>query len=302
MKSFLVTLLIIGAAFLGYDYFLTPPQRRIVFERPPVATPTEPVVTESSGKKKVPVAPAPDHTPDPTPAPVAEAPRPVTAPPVETKPVFTEPKFVTIESLTKGWSQIPKSAFPRPVKLLKDATFTLGVGSSLARAGTEVVALSMENAQMVVAPSAASQAHAAVALDDTDLKSRLVSNYEEWKVDRIAEARKQFDELQRQPKAAPIEANTMVDAAGKPVMAVNGTYPLLVERLKTGNPSEITPYNIIRWREPEAATINGAPGWTVEVKYKTKTLFGEMEVESLAQVLKGKVVNWVYKGSGELVP
>ena len=137
MKSFLVTLLIIGAAFLGYDYYLTPPQRRIVFERPPVVPQREPVVTESSPKKKTLSAPVPEAVSEPVP--VAEAPRPVVpTPPADGKPVFKEPKFATIESLTKGWTQIPKSAFPRPVKLLKDATFTLGAGSSVVRASSMI--------------------------------------------------------------------------------------------------------------------------------------------------------------------
>ena len=63
MKSFLITLLIIGSAFLVYDYWLTPPWQRLVFERAaPPAVPVTPVAVEEAD---VPVIPPPAPVPVP---------------------------------------------------------------------------------------------------------------------------------------------------------------------------------------------------------------------------------------------
>ena len=310
MKTFLVTLLILGAAFVGYDRFLALPEQRVLFAKPavkpapaseaadapkPKAEPPPTTVTVTEPKVKPSSVPQVPETPKPEPVPTTAA--------AEAKPAFQPPHFDTIEMLTKGWTQLPKSAFPRAVKLMKEVTFKFSVGLSTMKAGAEVVALSLENGQLIIAPSEAAKARTAVAVDDTDLKSRVAAAYEQWKVERVAAARRAFEDGQRAPKSPPpVAAAALVEASGKPARAPDGTYPLLLARLKTGAPSEITPQNILRWQEAQSATFNGKPAWTVEVRYRTKTMFGDMDVDSLAYVQNGRVQKWLYKGSGEEVP
>lgn len=310
MKSLLITLLIIGAAFLGYDYFLAPPRDRIIFKVP--AAPQLPVAKE---KPQIAETPAP-VPPRPAPAPAAPPPQsgsavaaPVaTRPPraeivTQDKPAFVPPNFEPIEALTSNWTKFPASTFPKSVSLTKDITFKLPHGSSLLRAGTPVIALKMENGRLIIAQNEKSPVHQAVALDDTSLKSQLVQLYERWKIDRMADARRSHEETMRQsPKPEVAAAEPSVDASGKPLTGTNGKYPILMEQLRTGSPSEITPTNITHAKEPVLETIKGVPTWTIEVGFKTRTMFGEVNVASLAHVQKGKVVDWVYKGSGEIVP
>lgn len=307
MKSLLVTLLILAGAFLAYDYYLAPPLERIVFSKPEIGKPALPAPSNTTPTSREPVESQPEQsraaTKPPTPAQSKPAeslvPKPA-EPPTEPVVAFHPPRFDPIEVLTQNWQRIPKSAFPRAVKLAKDTTFTLSFGASMLRAGADVVALGMDNGMLIVAPNDMSPARKPIAVDDTDLKMRLVVVYEQWKRDRTEEARKQFEDFQRQPK--PPVSIPVVDETGKPTMAADGTFPLLIARLKTGQPSEITPSNILKWGKPEPETVKGIPTWTVEVKFKTKTMFGDMDVDTLVHVQNGKVRDWIYKGSGEPVP
>ena len=38
LKSLFITALVLGAAFLAYDYFLAPPQEKVVFKKPATAS------------------------------------------------------------------------------------------------------------------------------------------------------------------------------------------------------------------------------------------------------------------------
>lgn len=319
MKSLIITALIIGGVFLGYDYFLAPPKERVVFKRQeapsekrvqPDATSTLLPGSTSAAKTRdnSTQAQPPVDTPKlpPGKAPPSETPvvnavsKPDTA--IPGRPAFIPPRFESIEVLTGSWKKVPSTAFPRTVKLLKDTTFKFSVGSSVVRAGAAVVALRMDNGQLIIAPNDKSPARQVVPVENTDLKAILVQLYERWKIDRIEEARKIYEENLRHPKPAVANVAPAVDASGKPLQAADGKYPLLLAQLQKGTPSEITPLNITCWKEPVQGTYKGTPTWIVEVSYKTKTLFGEMNIDSLVHVQNGKVVDWVFKGSGEAVP
>lgn len=309
MKSLFVTLLILAAAFVAYDYFLAPPQERLIFKN--LASSARQTAKDDAIRQETAAARADTGSKQSEVG--NEAARPPASKPVDGAPTgaaavalapeeapgkFHPPKFDPIEALTANWREVPKSAFPRVVKILKDTNFTFSVGTSLIRAGAEVLAVGMENGLLVVSPGESSPARQSVAVDDTDLKPRLVSVYEQWKIDRVEEARRAFEELQRRPKPT----SPPVDEMGKPVLAADGTYPLLMARLRTGQPSEITPFNIVKWGKPEHEVIKGAAMWTIEVQYKARTMFGEMYVDTLVHVQEGRVRDWVFKGSGEPVP
>jgi hypothetical protein len=293
MKSLAVTVLLIAFCFLGYDYFLAPPQDRAVFARPVVAQPppSAPEVVETKVQQVVATAPVRIA---PLPTTVAQAPRPA-----ESTPVPKTPKQDSIEVLTENWQKVSRTAFPRPVNLVKDTTFNLSFGASTVRAGTQVIALNMDKGLLLIAPNEASAVRKSVPIDDTDLKSRLTAVYEKWKAERVEDARRQAEERKRLPAIATTGA---VDTFGKPTRSGDGAYPLLLAKMRSGSPTDITPNSVIRWGNAEMVTIKGVPTWVIPVTYKTKTPFGVMDAETLAHVQKGQVVAWNFKGSGEPVP
>lgn len=305
MKSLAITLLILAACFLGYDYYLALPQERMVFERPPIdhslanaASPTAQKVGESKRQQYMTSVP---FRADPSPSSNSHASQAnfSSQAPAQTPP--QSPKLDSIEVLTENWQKIPSTAFPRPVTLVRDATFKLSNGASTVRAGAQVVALSLDKGLLIIAPSEASALRNSVSIDDTDFKSRLTAGYEKWKSEREAEFRRKAAEPRTQTAPA-VGTTSAVDESGKPTRSGDGSYPLLLARMRAGSPSDITPQNVIRWGNAEMATIKGTPTWVIPVTYKTQTPFGEFDAETVVHVQKEKVVSWVYKGSGEEVP
>ena len=318
MKSLLITLLIFGGVFLAYDYFLALPHQRLVFPKGPAPVEVEqPKNAEAAPDDAAPAAPKPATPKKAKTAPGAgqvAAPAPATEPmtpsassttaPAPKPGEFVPPHFETIEELSGNWLKLPKSAFGRWVKLAKPVTLKTSFGESKVPAGQTMLSMGEENGLLVVAPSADSQARGLVNMDDTDFKPQLVETYEAWKVDRAAYLKALFErkKLLTPPPVTASFDHTQVDNDGKPIRSSDGTYPILIAKMQSGDPVEITPRNITHWGDVEPATVNGAPGYTIDVNYTAKTPFGVQVVETMAQIQSGKVIAWIYKGSGEPVP
>lgn len=302
MKSLFFTLLILGGAFLAYDYYGLPPGKKIIFKS--LNPPPKPKVVEA------PPAPQPEVTaPVAPPPPTPEPPKPVvTAPPPPSVPVVTTPtgpKAGSIEALTNNWTKIPPTAFPREVKLLQDAEFKMSVGSSKVTAGNKAYAMGADQGVLTVAPTATSPARAQVPIDGTDLKQVLTAIYEAWKVKNEAEQRANAArraQFAAQAASAAAASASEVEPSGKPVRDATGAYPLLLASIKSGQVTEIKPENIQRWQEAQPTTVQGKPGWAVKVNFQANTVFGLYESEAQALVADGKVKGWYYAGSGEEVP
>lgn len=320
MKSLFVTLLVFAAAFAAYDYFGAPAGQKLLFKHLNVeaakAAPTTAATTapEQPGTTDAPAptepAPgAPAMTEPTTPAPTAPAappPAAAQAPRTEANG-FTPPSFDPIEVLTANWSKIPPSAFPRPVTLLKDALFKMSVGGSTIKAGAKAIALSLNGSQLTLAPTETSTARATLPMDDTDLKASITEGYERWKIARVTALRRLHErklaEATSGGSSAPITAAPgSVDPAGKPVAAVDGSYPLLIAHLKSGAVTELLAENIRTWSDAAPFTHEGKPAWSVKVNAEVNTLFGLQPVEIMAVVRDGRVEGWYYTGTGEPVP
>jgi len=301
MKSLFYTIIIIGGAFLAYDYFGAPPGKKLVFKslNPPVQHQATPVKTVEAEKPVVEqTAPAPVKG-------VMEPSKPL-APTPAPKPAATAsstPKFAPIEDLTGNWLKIPVSAFPREVKLLQDAEFKMSVGASKVAAGGKAVALSAVNGVLTLAPTATSPARAQQPIDGTDLKAQLNASYEKWKLVRAEELK--AIAAKKAAQAPAVEAgpsSSEVGAEGKPLRDATSAYPLLVASMKSGQITEIKPENITNWQDAQPTVIQGKPGWAIKVGCNVKTVFGMQPTEAQALVLNGKVTGWYYTGSGEEVP
>lgn len=303
MKSLFYTLLILGGAFLAYDYFLAEPGTKIVFKSLNAHAPAPaPVVVKPAEEKTTVKEQPPVTSPEPVKPVVVETPPPSTPAPTAVAPSpAPKTKADSIEVLTSNWTKIPATAFPREVKLLQDAEFKMSVGASKVTAGSTAIALGTVDGVISLAPTATSPARAQLPIDGTDLKARLTDVYEKWKARRAEELKAQA--ALRQAAPAPVASSSAdVDSSGKPVRGEKGTYPLLVASIHRGQVTEIVVENITNWQEPQPATIQGKNGWAVKVNFNANTVFGLQPAEAQALVLDGKVIGWYYTGSGEEVP
>lgn len=303
LKSLFVTLLLLAGAFLAYDYYLALPADKMVFKVS--GGMTENVATAAD---VLPVEDVVDSPEMPAPTPVAApvvsvnaAPAPAPVPSDMGKQVdsFTPPTIPDIERATAQWTMIPASAFPRIARLSKPITFKTSFGATEVPAGSEVAVVAAQAGVLTVAPNPQSAMRATVPLDATDLKTTLTGLYEAWRAKRIEAARYAWEQREKAP-VVTTAASTMAD--GKPVLGTDGSYPLLMESMKTGQVTEITPTSITRWGSPESGSLNGKPCWIVPVEYDAQTAFGKMSTQAVAKVVDGKVAGWFYKGSGEPVP
>lgn len=213
------------------------------------------------------------------------------------------PKVETLEELTRNWSVIPASAFPRKVKLLRDAEFKSAVGSSRLPAGKEVIALACDQGVLNLAPDEASPVRGMARVGDTDLKAQIRETYDKWAAARLETLLKQEAEKHRDDPpgiAAPVPGG--VDERGKPVRVSDGTYPVLVASMKSGQVTDITPKKVKMWGTPQLTTMEGRPTWVIDVDYDTTVFCGPITARAQAHVRDGQVIRWVYPGSGEPVP
>lgn len=232
------------------------------------------------------------------------------------------PEFKPIESLVGGWKQIPASAFPRQVTLKLPATVHLtgGVGTSTLEAGRKVYALAgTPEGKLVVAPSPDAVMRGTVPLEATDFQAVLGSVYEEFKDRKRAEVKKLRETARREASAGGPGLATVLAADGPPppaaILAKIGPRPeqhedLLVpvveasiaERQKTKKHAEPPAGVALGWGAVRFREIEGEPYWVAAVRYKARTIFGEFPTEALALIRHGKVVKWVYAGTGEPLP
>ena len=253
LKSFFLTALVLGAAFLAYDYFLAQPGEKMVFKKPAStqqsgAGSSAPVASTVATTDPVPQVAPPPVAPVPvTPVPQA-APPPVIAPPIVSENAFTPPPIPGVAQATANWTRIPATAFPRQVKLVLPVAFKAAYGSTQMPAGTEVTALAMQNGFLLLAPTPTSPARASVTFDTTDLKATLTTAYNAWREKRIEEARIAWKNRDQTPVAS---SASKIGADGKPQSNVDGTFPLLLDSMRAGMVTEVTPTSITHWGTPE---------------------------------------------------
>ena len=209
------------------------------------------------------------------------------------------PTIPDVESATVNWTRIPPTAFPRPVKLSKAISFKASFGATEVAAGSEVTVIGAQDKVLTVAPNAQSSLRGTVDLESTDLQATLTQAYESWRAKRIEAARQSW-QRRNENAAAPESATPASD--DKPEMGPDGTYPLLVASMKAGDVTEITPTNIIRWGQPVRGDHKGQSCWEIPVDFNAQTAFGKISSSASAKIVRGRVVGWFYKGSGETVP
>jgi hypothetical protein len=309
MKGILVLIIAAALGYLSYQYAYPLLSSYVKFEK--------------HKKQEIVVAPAPKPVEKKVvavvepPKPVMEEPKPEPKPVMVPKPepmpepvamdpnAFIAPVIPSIEEATKNWAALPKSAFPRQVTMKRDLELSMKMGNNTAstkvKAGGSMFAVGQDGANIFVSPSDTSPMKGSVSLDDTNLKEVLTKGYEVWKVTYVATLKRAHEfKLAAADRAANAPPPTKGAKAGndKPAKDKDGTYPLLVSSMKSGQVTEIKPAAIKEWGEP--VLTDGV--WTVTVKYETETMFGKFDTEAQAFVKNGAVEKWIYTGSGEVVP
>lgn len=312
MKGILVLILAAATGYVAYQYVYPIIADSLKFEKHKPQQELSSAPKQEVKKEVVVVAPPKPVMED---KPVMEAPKPAAPMPEAPKPVapqpkpgeFVAPEFPTIDVATQNWTVIPKSAFPRQVILKRDLSLQMKIGNNTAatqvKAGGGIIAVGQEGTQILVSPTETSPMRGKVALDDTNLKEMLTDVYARWKVARTETLRRAHDfklaAAERAKNAPPPTKGATASASNdKPSKDADGTYPLLVASMKSGQVTEIKPETIKEWGEPQMT--DGI--WTVIVKYETQTMFGKFDTEAAAHIKNGKVEKWIYTGSGEEVP
>jgi len=318
MKPLIVIALAIAVGYVSYEYVYPPFADAMKF--------TKHVPKKEEPKKEVAVAPAPKpvkkepkivmEAPAPKPEMKPEEPKPempkVPEPPPVDPNAFVAPVFPPVNEVTQNWALVPKGFFntPKQVTMKKDLELKMQMGKATAattfKAGTKIFVMGPEGTNLVVGASAGSPMRGLVAMDETDFKEVFTAAYEQVKVVQTENARKAHEyrlaaaERAKNAPAAPAGGGS--SSNDKPTKAADGTYPLLLASMKSGEVTEIKPDNIKSWGDPAQEKIDGAEYWTVNVKYETQTMFGKFETEAQARIKNGRVEKWVYTGSGEVVP
>jgi hypothetical protein len=266
---------------------------------PPVVMPQVTVVVpkiEEPKPEPVPV-PKPEMKPEVTSAPPAPP-----APPKPKEGDFVEPPIPPIEEVTKNWSVLPVSVFPRKVKISKDLEVKGKVGGTKVAAGSEAFALSQDGAELVMASSPDSPFRGKLAIEDTNIKDAVIAAYESYRTTTIENARKLWA-AEKEAKKNPVKVAAKKLTDDKPTQAKDGTYQILLDSMSAGEVTEIKKDNVTKWGEVKKTKLKGGEEvWQVSLTFTAKTPFGNFDQEALAHVKNQKVTKWIYAGSGEVIP
>lgn len=324
MKWFVILLICAALGFVGYQY-RDQIKQSLGKSKPGTTQSGGPGQSgESTGTKPEAVGPRPDP-------PKPEVKKPEIDPDIVEE--FPLPEFKPLEELVGNWQNIPPSAFPRVVTVKKpvDIVVAGGAGKITVPAGNKATAIGVSGDLLTVtkyiegpdgAPVVgATVPRVAVPIDDTDFKPVLGGIYDAWKkrkknqvlADRKNAMRERQDSALASNDVSPTESTgtvrhvpdpTNIDprVGPKPEQEPTGKVSVMITSIEDGDVNEIKLDEIERWGPIRYDIVDGEPYWTGTVKYKTPTLFGIIDTEAMALIRKGKVIDWVYTGSGEEVP
>ncbi|MBL9117518.1 MAG: hypothetical protein JNJ83_21110 [Verrucomicrobiaceae bacterium] len=213
---------------------------------------------------------------------------------------FVAPRIESLEALTQDWTHLPDRVFPRSVVLRESCVFSLSGGKVELPAGSAVLAISFDGGNLVLAPSSSSQARCSTKIGSTDLRDQILSSYQLWHDQQMAIAKAQWERSQSL-RAQEVEVGTTHESS-RPIQSADGSYAILIESMRRGDVLAITPKKVKRWHAPQLLMIEGRPTWTVDVTYSATVFCGEVDAVAQAHFGAGKVVKWIYPGSGEPVP
>jgi hypothetical protein len=226
------------------------------------------------------------------------------------------------------------------IKQPLDLKLSGGIGNARLEAGTKVVALAAENGSLSLAPALDSPLQGELAIDQTDFKTVLAGVYERFKArkrDDVLALRRNAQESRttvtstrpagnpstKSPagssnsslpelldgKSADPSPQVLASIGPRPPQNADGTVPAMITSInerqaaaaRKQRESEPKLADIKSWTRLRVQDFEGEPYWASSVRYTARTIFGEFPAEALALIRQGKVVKWVYAGTGEPV-
>jgi hypothetical protein len=242
---------------------------------------------------------------------------------------YPMPEFQPIEALVGNWLAVPATAFPRQVVIHAPVSMTVagGLGTAKLEAGAKVVALGAQDGMLSIAPAIDSPVRGQIAIDQTNFKQVMNDVYEKFKQRKRDEVLAHRRSAQSSKAAAPVASSVpglpeLLDPPGedppagvlakigpRPAQEPDLTIPIMIasinerqaaaarhKRQSEPKLSDIKGWGRVRYRD-----FDGEPYWSAGVRYTAKTIFGEFPAEAVALMRHGKVVKWVYAGTGEPV-
>ncbi|MDA0811864.1 MAG: hypothetical protein O3C21_05690, partial [Verrucomicrobia bacterium] len=103
-------------------------------------------------------------------------------------------------------------------------------------------------------------------------------------------------------KPVNLDAQTRQIVGEPPLQYVDGTVPVMVRSMESGQVTEIKPKMVTYWARIYYEKIGGDHYWVGRVDYTAKSIFGIFPTQAKALMQKGKVIKWIYAGSEEPVP
>lgn len=309
--------------------FITPTVLVLVFRQEIQEYLVEKGILSPDAPRDTPAETAPSETAPPEegidgdPEPVVEngGPERETPTPVDPDPSETEidrqvaakyplPAFESLESIVDNWRGVPRRAYPEMVTLKKPVELELKIdgkvsGKSTLRVGQQAYPVALEGSTLIVSGRPGDTTlRGEIAVEDSDFKDQIRQTYEAWKTRQAGRVHKLRKEEKQRLLAASgngVEApDAKVSLLGdEPEVNPDGSVPVMVESIRSGQVKEIQLDNIDYWRWNGYEEIGDAGYWTGVVGYTANTIFGEINAEGKALIRNGRVVRWIYSGSEE---
>jgi hypothetical protein len=156
-------------------------------------------------------------------------------------------------------------------------------------------------------------------MEATDFKAIMASVYDDFKNRKRAEVKKLRAAARQEAASGGSGLATVLASEGqspppailakigpKPPQNVDLTVPVVIasiaDRHKTRKQAEPPEGTSLGWGRIQAREIEGEPYWAASVRYTARTIFGEFPTEAVALIRHGRVVKWIYAGTGEPLP
>lgn len=232
----------------------------------------------------------------------------------ETKPVKSDdeidrkypmPTLRTIEEITKNWTTVPATAFPRKVKSTLPIDFQMAAGKTTLPPGSEIVALAFDNGMMTVSRSLDNPLKSVVTLASTDFQetmTRLYKAYVDKRTNDVMKARENARYARDNPAPPPPPVDEQAKLAGnRPAFDGDGKVAEMVASIGAKDVTEFKLSNIQSWGPVEFQMDGGKGYWVCTIVVRMSTMFGEVDTEVSAYMANGRVAKWIYAGSKEPV-
>jgi len=298
-----------GAAFAAYDYFGAPVGDKIIF------TDLNKAVPSDEGTACAVPAPAPKADETPREIPPIPQDMPAPAKPAEAKPVADAPP-APAEPATdaSGFSPPKYDALDDP-----DQWLDLHSGHRLPppRAHQQNGALQDERRQLQherrsrshrprfrqwdasAGPDRRLHCPCRGACGRHRLEDRAPVRLRELETLRTAALKRAHERRLANQSAAPAATPAATtDPAVTPERASDGSYPLLVAHLNSGEVTEVKAKNIHQWGTAETMMFEGKPAWSIKVQVDVDTVFGKQPAEVQCIVASGRAQRLVLHGIG----